>query len=584
MGNDTQNNEEQLEMLLMTLEEVRHGICLFQSENQAKRVALIQKRFGEKKVITHNIADDGKETGMVSAQDFRRWASQSSASVIIVYNIQLLGIRFGDEAVVEKLNFMRDQILAIGKLFVFGVSHYFHLLLSRNARDLYSCILYQFTFQDTDGIGIGMRSFHMDVLSGDDTLAIERYRDMKERIQKHHGKQDISMYLSCMESWNQVRDVFSYEEREFIRPLAEAVEQQYIGKEIEIGDVENIWILANTWIGLEEFAKSVSWYEKARCLVKEKLGEEHELYADALVAYTNYFEAVDDYMAGENFYEQAIQIYREKKMEYSAKGRAVLIQQAAAYQEQAKFAEALEIYENLLTYQNEKYGERYYGNAELYNDIGTLYGIQGEWSKELLQYKKALEILEITGKQGILRACIYQNICVSYLYNGNGKEAWKYIKKAKRIIEDVCGKNSIRLIRIYNSMFGVWNERERPDRAVEYLYKALELIKEARMEDSELAAYVYYNIGAILGGGGYFRDAAFYCRSAIKIREKIYGGKNELTARSYEQLAYSLYRMSNDKEANLYINKAKTIYISLYGNQNEHIKRIDDYLKSIQSH
>lgn len=34
MGNDTQNNEEQLEMLLMTLEEVRHGICLFQSETR----------------------------------------------------------------------------------------------------------------------------------------------------------------------------------------------------------------------------------------------------------------------------------------------------------------------------------------------------------------------------------------------------------------------------------------------------------------------------------------------------------------------------------------------------------------------
>ena len=121
MGNDTQNNEEQLEMLLMTLAEVRHGICLFQSENQAKRVALIRKRFGEKKVITHNIADDGEETGMVSAQDFRRWASQSNANVVIVYNIQLLGIRFGDDAVVEKLNFMRDQILAAGKLFVLGV-------------------------------------------------------------------------------------------------------------------------------------------------------------------------------------------------------------------------------------------------------------------------------------------------------------------------------------------------------------------------------------------------------------------------------------------------------------------------------
>lgn len=148
MGNDTQNNEEQLEMMLMTLERVRHGICLFQSENQTKRVALIQNRFGQEKIITHNIAEDDEITGMVSSKDFRRWASQSDANVVIVYNMQLLGIRFGDEDAVELLNFMRDQILAVGKLFVFGVSRHFHLLLSRNARDLYSCILYQFIFHD----------------------------------------------------------------------------------------------------------------------------------------------------------------------------------------------------------------------------------------------------------------------------------------------------------------------------------------------------------------------------------------------------------------------------------------------------
>lgn len=584
MGNDTQNNEEQLEMLLMTLAEVRHGICLFQSENQAKRVALIQKRFGEKKVITHNIADDGEETGMVSAQDFRRWASQSDANVVIVYNIQLLGIRSGDDAVVEKLNFMRDQILAIGKLFVLGVSHYFHLLLSRNARDLYSCILYQFTFQDADGMRIGMRSFHMDALSGDDTLAIERYRERKEQIQNHDGKEDTSVYLSCMESWNHVRDVLSYEERYFISPLAEALEQQYTAKEIKIEDVENICILADAWIGLEEFARSVSWYEKARCLVKEQLGEEHLLYADTLVAYTNYFEAVQDYMAGQKFYQQAIQVYREKKMEYSAKGRAVLIQQASAYQDQSRFAEALEIYENLLTYQNEKYGEKYYGNVELYNDIGTLYGKQGDLSKELLQYKKALEILEVTGKQGILSACIYQNISVSYLNGGNEKEAWKYIKKAKRIVENVCGTKSIRLIKIYNSMFGVWDVRQRPDRAFEYLQKAIELIKETHMEESESAAYIYSNMGSLLVRGGHLQAAASYCRSAIKVREKIYGEKNELTADSYELMAYILYKSSNDTDSELYLKKARTAYIALYGNQNEHVNRIDNHQKLLRLH
>ncbi len=584
MGNDTQNNEEQLEMLLMTLEEVRHGICLFQSENQAKRVALIRKRFGEKKVITHNIADDGEETGMVSAQDFRRWASQSNANVVIVYNIQLLGIRFGDDAVVEKLNFMRDQILAAGKLFVLGVSHYFHLLLSRNARDLYSCILYQFTFQDTDGINIGMRSFHMDMLSGDDALAIERYRDMKERIQKHHGKQDISMCLSCMESWNRVRNLLSYEEKEFIRPLVETVEQQYIAKKIKIEDVQNIWILADTWIGQEKFARSVSWYEKACCLVKEKLGEKDLLYADTLVEYAKYFNAIENYIAGEIFYQQAIVIYREKKMKYSEKGRMILTQLATAYQNQSKNAEALEIYEDLLSYQREKYGEKYYGNARLLNDMGVVYETQGDVSKALLQYNKALEIHEITGKQGSLLACIYQNICVAYLKSGNGKEAWKYIKKAKRIVEDIKGTNSTQLIRIYNSMYGVWDVLERPDKAFEYLQKAVRLMRETHMENSNVGLHVYWNMGVWLDRNGRMGNATAFLKDSIRIQEKIYGEQSERTAKSYEQLAYNLHKTSNHKEAKYYLNKARAVYSSLYGSQNEHIKRIDDYLKSLQSH
>lgn len=75
-------------------------------------------------------------------------------------------------------------------------------------------------------------------------------------------------------------------------------------------------------------------------------------------------------------------------MEYTAKGRAALIQQAAACQAQYKFAEALEIYSKLLNYQNETYGKYYYGNAELYNDIGTLYSMQGICQRAYLIIKR----------------------------------------------------------------------------------------------------------------------------------------------------------------------------------------------------
>lgn len=582
MANNIQSNEEQLEMLLMTLEDVQHGICLFQSENQEKWASLIQERFGREKVIIHNIADDDKEKGMVSSQDFRRWASETDSKVVIVYNLQLLGMRFGDKEVIEKLNFMRDQILAIGKLFVFGVSSYFNILLSRNARDLYSCILHHFIFQDFEKKNVGIRDFDMDELSGDDALKISRYKEMKKRIQNNRETKDISMYLACMESWNSIREYLSYQEKEFITVLAEEVDQQYTQKDIKIVDVENIWILANTWICLETVKRSVPWYEKVLGLVKGELGESHELYADALVEYTDYYEAIYEFMKCEKFYDQAIKIYSEKNLKYSGKCRAVLKRKAIMYRIQSKFAEALKIYQDLLNYQIGKYGEKYYGNAYLYNNIGRVYEEQGELSSALLEYKRALELLNNAGKQGGWLIGIYQNICMIYLKNGDASEAWKYIKKAKRIVEEVYGKNSSRLIDIYNSMSGVWNVRERPDKELEYLQKALNLIKQTHMEDSQMASYIYHNLGRLLAYGGLKDNAIAFCKHAIKIREEVYGEYNELTASSYEQLAYILYETSDTIEAKKYINKARSIYISLYGSQNKHVIRIDNYLKSVK--
>ena len=579
MGNDTQGNEEQLEMLLMTLGEVRHGICLFQSENQRKRVSLIQERFGKEKVIVHDIAEDNQENGMISSKDFRRWATETDANVVIVYNLQLLGLRFGDEEVVEKLNFMRDQILAIGKLFVFGVSSYFNRLLSRNARDLYSCILYHFTFQDSEEKLVGIRDFDMGALSGDDALETSRYMELKERIQNHSGAKDLSMYLACMESWNGVREYLSYQERDFIIVLAEEVDQYYAHIDLGIRDMENIWILAGTWIALEDAEKSVPWYEKVLRLVREEFGENHESYADALMEYIDYYEAVGDYVTCEKFYDHVIQIYGERNLKYSGKGRNTLQRKAIMLRMQSKFVEALNIYQELIDYNIVRYGEKYYGNAYLYSNMGRVYEEQGNLSRALVQYNMALEILEKAGKKGGWLVPVYQNLCVTYIKCGNSNEAWKYIKKAKRIVEETYGKDSMYLIDIYNSMSGVWNVRGQPDKELEYLQRAINLIRQIHMEDSEKASYIYHNMGMLLSHNGLMDDAIAFCRYAINIREKVYGENNEVTASSYEQLAYELYMISDRLESKKYIDKARSIYVSLYGSQSEHVKRIDDFLE-----
>ncbi len=580
MGSDTQSNEEQLEMLLMALAEVRHGICLFQSENQGKRVSLIQERFGKENIIVHDIAKDDEENGMVSSRDFRKWASETEAKVVIVYNLQLLGMRFGDEEAIEKLNFMRDQILSIGKLFVFGVSSYFNRLLSRNARDLYSCILYHFIFHDSEERPAVICGLDLDRLTGNDALEISRYMELKERIQSRNIARDIPMYLACMESWCDVEQYLSYREREFIAVLAEEADRHYAQKDIKIADIENVWILAGTWIGLESAERSAPWYEKVLCMVRGELGENHELYADALMEYTDYYEAISDYVTCEMFCDQAVKIYDEKNMKYSGKGRVALQRKAKIFRMHSMFAEALDMYQGLLDYNISKYGEKYYGNAYLYSNMGRVYEEQGDLSRALEQYNIALETLEKAGRGEGWLVPICQNICVTYIKCGNANTAWKYIKKAKKIVEDVYGKDSIYLIDIYNSMSGVWSARERPDKELEYLQKAFRLIRRIHMEDSEKASYIYHNMSRLLSYNGLMDDAVTLCKRAIKIREKVYGEKNEITASSYEQLAYELYIISDALQAKKYISKARSTYVSLYGNQNKHVKRIDDFLEA----
>ena len=118
------------------------------------------------------------------------------------------------------------------------------------------------------------------------------------------------MYLECMKSWIVIRQYISYQEKEFIIVITEEVDKEYTKKDIEIIDVENIWILVAAWIELEKAERIMLWYKKVIYFVKDKLGEKHEIYADALVEYVNYYEVMTDYIMCEKLCNQAIEIWK----------------------------------------------------------------------------------------------------------------------------------------------------------------------------------------------------------------------------------------------------------------------------------
>lgn len=582
------DNGEQFQMLLMALEDINNGICLFQSEEQSKWVTLIQEELKSKKVSTHDIADDEEEAGMPLISDFKRWAAESEADVVIVYNLQLLGLRFGDREAVEHLNFMRDQIQHIGKLFLFGVSPYFDLLLSRGARDLYSCIRYYFKFSSIvleeskiEEKKLEERDYRRQgSLNGNYAMEIEKYREYKQRTQDRVGEEQIRLYLECMDSWQNVRGNLPIQEKDDIRKMADCVEKYYREKEPDLSEVEQLWTLADIWLELEEKEKAFYWYRQTEERIREELGTDHKLYADVLVRLADYCQMVSDYEQCEKYYDQALAIYGKEKAPLEETCQDILMKKAVLYRRKCQYDQALEIYEKLMQYYTAKYGSGYIENAVCLNNIGRVYKEQGDASGALAKYREALNILLASGEKNHLLGALYNNIAALYLDNGDTKNAWKNVKLAKRETESLYGHDSIHMILIYNLMSGVWNKKERLDKAMEYLDKAIGLIGKTHTDGTEQAAFVYYNMGNILTRVNSPLNAIPFLRRALELRLRIYGKSNVLTAASYEGLSRAFCAIADKKQCRKNMCKAKEIYTELYGADNPKVKELEQLMNA----
>lgn len=560
MNKVSDDNEEQLQMLLMVLEDVKCGICMFQSEEQSRWVERIRKERKGRTLLTHNIADDDESAGIPTIVDFRRWLGQSDAEIVVVYNLQLLGIRFGDDVAVERLNSMRDQIQNLGKLFLFGVSPYFGMLLSRGARDLYSCIRYHFHFSDLLPDRGKQDIEYLPALGGDDALAVERYWEYKERAQGLEAEEKIRSYLACMESWLRIRGNLPFQEGVDIRKMADDTDLYYCRTEIRISDAESIWILADIWLELEEKEKAFQWYRLITDKIRKELGESHRLYADALVNFSTYYVKICDFEQCEKYYDSAIYIYKKEDAPLGEYYELVLIRLAVLYRKRNQFQDALAIYDNLLQLNIKKYGSGYGGNALYLNNIGRVYEELSDYSRALGKYQEALDLLIRLNKRNELLFALYNNISAIYLKNEDTKNAWRYIRLAKKEVERLYGCESPKLIGIYNMMSGIWGKKGQPEKELEYLEKALVLIQRSHYEEDETAAFVYHNTGNVFLYKNNPICAISFYHHALEIRLKIYGKINIYTASTHEGLAAAFWQLSDMKSYNQNMKQANEIY------------------------
>ncbi|CAF4193395.1 unnamed protein product [Didymodactylos carnosus] len=235
------------------------------------------------------------------------------------------------------------------------------------------------------------------------------------------------------------------------------------------------------------------------------------------------------------------------------------------------------------------------------NNLGTVYGNQGDYEKALKYYEKSLEIKLISlppNHPDIART--YNNIGLVYGTQADYEKALKYYEKSLEISLISLPTNHPSTATRYNNIALVFDSQGDYDKALKYYEKDLEISLISLPPNHQDIARTYNNIGLVYGNQGDYEKALKYYEKSLEISLISLPSKHPDIARTYNNIG-SVYDSQGDYEKALkyYEKDLEISLISLptnhpdiartynniglvYGNQGDYEKALKSYDKSLE--
>lgn len=583
MENVEQKNKEQFEMFCFAVEDTSSGMCLFQAYSPAtqQEIARQIKRKVSKKVLVIDFAEMDRSDEILELSDFERWTKQDAeAEIVFVLNLQLGGLWYGDIAFIERINYMRDQLMSMGKLFVWGMSPYFRVLFSRYARDFYSFFMHSFIFMPEDTEEIDSRlSVGYNTLTSDVRLLIEKYQEYRERIKAYKADEGVSKWngliLSTIEVWCQVREYLEAGQEKWIADWVNKFYEQYINTSWELKR-EKFYMVILTALGLlDELSKAIKWGNKLYKLQKQTENEINYTFTLHQLSRAYYKNGNLEKAIFYNglAYDIITKLGKEQNLEYMG-----IWETKALYAKcTGNFAESLSIYQEILTKLEDR--DEPSAKSAIYNNIGRIYDDLEQYSTALDYYERAEEEL---AKEEYRDANNYVTLLMNksgtYRKVGDLKMAKSTIIQAKKLCSRTSGDHSLQMNYIYNHMASIYGELGIYEKEKEYRKKAVEIAERIHGEEHLNTASCYYNCAYALlkypDKDTNLQTIFVYNENALKVRIRELGENSQETLNCFLLKAYILNLMGIDRESKYWMEKVLKIYRSKYGEEDSRTVKI----------
>lgn len=189
--------------------------------------------------------------------------------------------------------------------------------------------------------------------------------------------------------------------------------------------------------------------------------------------------------------------------------------------------------------------------------IGALYDCMKNYKLSLNYHKVALKTrIKILGRNQLVIADSYVHLAIVYSELNRNMAAIWYFYKALHVRKKILGKLNPLLASDYNNLGWLFCIQNMFNLAQLYLHKAMDVVD---VTDNVVTPYLYNNIGVAYMFTNHNREALYYLKKAIEIRERDLGPEHPDTVESYINIGY-LFEKMNDKDKSIeYYNKALSI-------------------------
>ncbi len=181
--------------------------------------------------------------------------------------------------------------------------------------------------------------------------------------------------------------------------------------------------------------------------------------------------------------------------------------------------------------------------AASYNNLATAYCKQGDYSRALGCFSKALEIQRgfING-ESINTATTYDNIGVIYLSQKDYDKALEFHLKALSIYEKVLGEYHPHTAGAINNIGTVYLKKGQPQKAIDYYERGLHIIDKLEIKKQANTAILYDNISLAYEKIGDIDKAIELLHKSVAIKEKLFGGNHDSVREAYKYICTLYYK------------------------------------------